>query len=159
MRQSCLDDFSVRSCDLHALLRAIGEREDWDAFHRAAVLYSEETGAVSAWYPDGYRDTRELALYDSKRSNRSRLHFLMGNGGWFNSKTRGFISIEGHHYCVVHIRIGNDLSMRIHPDEVDLFDLHRRFFEILAEGEGMTLTSWGDNCHERWDGTPLGVEA
>lgn len=72
---------------------------------------------------------------------------------------RDYISIEGHHYCVVHIRIGNDLSMRVHPDEVDLFELHRRFFEILAEGEGMTLTSWGDNCHVRWDGTLWGVEA
>lgn len=159
MTQMSLDSFLTCECDLQDLLRAIGEREDWDAFHRAAVAYSAETGAVSAWYPDGYRDTRELALYDHEHSAGSRLHFLMGDGGWFNSTTRGFISIEGHHYCVVHIRIGNDLSMRVHPDEVDLFELHRRFFEILAEGEGMTLTSWGDNCHVRWDGTLWGVEA
>lgn len=68
MMQTSLDSFITTECDLQDLLRAIGGREDWEAFHRAAELYSAETGAVSAWYPDGYRDTRDLVLHDAKRS-------------------------------------------------------------------------------------------
>ena len=147
MMQTSLDSFITTECDLQDLLRAIGGREDWEAFHRAAELYSEETGAVSAWYPDGYRDTRDLVLHDAKRSRGSRLAISMGDGGWrAEGRCKGFITIEASH-SIAHMILVECCSLFTggpYKSEQKRLNLHRRYFEILAEAEGMILTSWGE---------------
>ena len=147
MTQMSLDSFLTCECDLQDLLRAIGGREDWEAFHRAAELYSAETGAVSAWYPDGYRDTRDLVLHDAKRSRGSRLAISMGDGGWrAEERCKGFITIEASH-SIAHMILVECCSLFTggpYKSEQKRLNLHRRYFEILAEAEGMILTSWGE---------------
>lgn len=147
MMQMSLDSYITRECDLQDLLRAIGEREDWDAFHRAAVAYNAETGAVSAWYPDGYRDTRCLVLHDPEHSSRSRLAISMGDGGWRREGLcRGHITIEASH-PIAHMVLVECCTLSTggpYKSEQKRLNLHRRYFEILAEAEGMVLTSWGE---------------
>lgn len=147
MMQTSLDSFITTECDLQDLLRAIGGREDCEAFHRAAELYSAETGAVSAWYPDGYRDTRDLVLHDAKRSRGSRLAISMGDGGWrAEGRCKRFITIEASH-SIAHIILVECCSLFTggpYKSEQKRLNLHRRYFEILAEAEGMILTSWGE---------------
>lgn len=147
MMQTSLDSFITTECDLQDLLRAIGGREDWEAFHRAAELYSAETGAVSAWYPDGYRDTRDLVLHDAKRSRGSRLAISMGDGGWrAEGRCKGFITIEASHSIahMIHVECCSLFTGGPYKSEQKRLNLHRRYFEILAEAEGMILTSWGE---------------
>lgn len=147
MMQTSLDSFITTECDLQDLLRAIGGREDWETFHRAAELYSAETGAVSAWYPDGYCDTRDLVLHDAKRSRGSRLAISMGDGGWrAEGRCKGFITIEASH-SIAHMILVECCSLftgEPYKSEQKRLNLHRRYFEILAEAEGMILTSWGE---------------
>ena len=79
--------------------------------------------------------------------NALRLAISMGDGGWRREgRCKGYITIEASH-SIAHMILVECCSLFTggpYKAEQSRLNLHRRYFEILAEAEGMVLTSWGE---------------
>lgn len=144
MRQAVLDDFGIVHGDLYDVLRSIGDSEDWDAFHRAAMRFSVVTGTIFDWHTGGYRDTNTLALLLGDSVTHSGVRVCCGDGGWKGRHTKGYISIgcRGDSALMMVVRVDGESILNRFKASNRLKD-YFGYFRLLAEERGMELTGLG----------------
>lgn len=158
MIQRTLHDFA-ESCDLRRLCETIVDTEAWEAVRIATVRYAEESGMHASWNGDGFQGEKTVVLHGPACSDW--LDMTMDTWAVYDDDDDSPDFTFGTGQFSLHAEWDFCWFRRDYDWNLDLADrrnrkaleVHRHFFQILAEEMGMRLTGWGPEGQVWIDGT------
>lgn len=148
MIQSTLDRF-LSECDLRRLFEAVVDTEAWEAVRITVERYAAESGMHASWNGDGFQGEKTVVLHGPACSDW--LDMTMDAWAVYDEDEdppdftfgTGQFSLHGEFdFCWLRRDYDWYLDLADRRNRKAL-EVHRRFFEILAEEMGMRLTGWG----------------